>query len=380
MLASNSGVNARTILRTMSDHCSFTQSFGAAVTNPFLIATSIVSGEFVQSQGVREFASRPARTVPTLGHIRRTRAMPNFSPDYWKEQKASKPDRLLDVIPALAPRPWTDSSKRTGLIAVKVGMTSTWDEFGARLPLSVLWVDSCQVLQIKTEQNEGFNSMQLGMGSKKLKQVSSALAGHMTARGGLGEEDLKRKLREFRVSADAVLPEGTEVRASHFAAGQYVDVQGTTIGKGFAGVMKRHGFKGGPASHGSSGFHRGAGSTGQCQDPGKTFKGKKMAGHMGNKTRTVPCAWVYKIDASRNLIYVKGQVPGHAGNFVYVKDSIRKPPDPETVPFPTAILAEGQSWEDSEVITAITPRTSIKQKAAIEKDAKAKAKAKAKKK
>jgi len=139
--------------------------------------------------------------------------------------------------------------------------------------------------------NEGYTSLQLGMGSKKRKQLKWQQVGHFEKAG----VDLKRVLKEFRVTEDALLPVGTELRASHFTAGQYVDVTGTTIGKGMQGVMKRWGFKGGPASHGSSKFHRGAGSTGMCQDPGKTQKGKKMAGRMGGQLRKVMSAWVYKV-------------------------------------------------------------------------------------
>lgn len=145
----------------------------------------------------------------------------------------------------------------------------------------------------------------------------------------------KRKLAEFPVSEDALLPEGTPVMASHFTAGQFVDVTGTTLGKGFQGVMKRWGFKGGSASHGTSLAHRTPGSIGGCQDPGKVWKGKKLPGHMGAAQRTVHNSWLHKVDPQRNLLYIKGQVPGHRGNFVLVRDAIRK--SQTNLPFPTYI-------------------------------------------
>jgi len=206
---------------------------------------------------------------------------------------------------------------RTGIIAVKAGMTQDYDEWGVRVPLTVLWIDECQVVQVKTSEKEGYTSLQLGCGAKRPKQLTSSLRGHFQAAG----VPLKRHLAEFRVTPDALLPVGIELRASHFVAGQFVDVAGTTIGKGFQGVMKKWGFKGQPASHGNSKAHRSAGSIGQCQDPGKVFKGKKMAGRMGNERRTVMNCLLYKVDPVRNLLYVRGQVPGHKGNFVYVRDA-----------------------------------------------------------
>lgn len=284
----------------------------------------------------------------SLGHIKRRRTA-IYDPGYWKVLKAQKPERVPVELPALEPRAWGEESKRTGVLAVKVGMTQEWDANGVRVPLTVLWVDSCHVVQVKTEENEGYNALQLGVGSKRRKQLRATQAGHFE-RAGL---DLKRKVKEFKVSRDALLPVGTELNASHFTAGQYVDVQGTTIGKGFQGVMKRWGFSGGPASHGSSKFHRGGGSTGACQDPGKTWKGTKMAGNMGNKKRTVLSALVYKVDPERNLIFIKGQVPGHAGNFVAVKDPQRVALDHAAVPFPTAILPEEQQWADLTIQVAV---------------------------
>lgn len=198
-------------------------------------------------------------------------------------------------------------------------MTQEWDHHGVRIPLSILWLDDVQVTQIK-HYNENTSSLQLGIGSKRRKQIPASLAGHFDAAG----VPYKRKTKEFRVSNDAVLPVGHTMMATHFVPGQYVDVSGTTIGKGFQGVMKRWGFAGQPASHGNSRSHRKAGSTGMCQDPGKVFKGKKMPGRMGGTRATVQNCLVWRVDAERGLVYVKGQVPGHKGNFVEVRDSRSK--------------------------------------------------------
>jgi large subunit ribosomal protein L3 len=228
-------------------------------------------------------------------------------------------------------------TRRTGLIAVKVGMTQEWDHWGARMPLTVLWVDDCQVVQVKRDAVEGYTALQLGCGAKRPKQVNGTQRGHFAA----ADVPIKRKVAEFRVSPDAVLPVGFSLLASHFVAGQFVDVAGSTLGKGFQGVMKRWGFAGQPASHGNSKAHRGPGSTGACQDPGKVFKGKKMAGRMGGVRRTVQNCLVWRVDAARNLLYVRGQVPGHKGNFVYLKDAVRKGVDQQPpLPVPTSLRAE----------------------------------------
>lgn len=222
-------------------------------------------------------------------------------------------------------------------------MTQEWDQWGVRQPLTVLWIDDCQVVQVKTDAKEGYTALQLGAGSKRAKQLNGRQRGHYTAAG----VPLKRVLEEFRVSTDCVLPVGAQLGMAHFVPGQFVDVTGTSLGKGFQGVMKRWGFAGGNASHGASKSHRLAGSTGACQDPGKVWKGKKMAGRMGNKRRTVQNCFVYKVDAARNLLYVRGQVPGHKGSVVYIKDSVKKtfhqqPPRPvptHTGPLPEVGLA-----------------------------------------
>lgn len=185
-----------------------------------------------------------------------------------------------------------------------------------------------QVTQVKTEDKEGYTALQMGAGSKKAKRLSRQERGHFSS----NELPFSAKLTEFRVSPDAILPVGTAINASHFAAGQHVDIQGHTIGKGFQGPMKRWGFSGLPASHGTTKKHRAHGSIGNSQDPGRVWKGKKMAGRMGNRKRTVQSVYVYKVDAERNLLYVKGQVPGKPGLFLKITDALRKPPQKPAYP------------------------------------------------
>ena len=224
--------------------------------------------------------------------------------------------------------------------------------------------------QVKTSEKEGFDALQIGAGSRKEKQVTAPLAGHFKHAG----VPIKRVCREFRVSRDALLPVGTPLFASHFTAGQHVDVSGETIGHGFAGGMKRHGFSGQGASHGNSVSHRVLGSTGNRQDPGKVWKGKKMPGQLGATRCTVQSVLVYKVDAARGLLYLKGQVPGHAGTWVELRDALRKGGVPETAPFPTHVEAVHGSVASLPVAVApqeevnpfevLTPQRGVKQKAA----------------
>ncbi|HVH74093.1 MAG TPA: 50S ribosomal protein L3 [Stellaceae bacterium] len=221
---------------------------------------------------------------------------------------------------------------RTGLIAKKLGMTRLFSEEGNHLPVTVLQIDTCQVVAVRTPERDGYCAVQLGVGTAKVKNVTKPQRGHFAA----AKVEPKAKLAEFRVSEDALLEVGAEVTAAHFVAGQYVDVTGTSIGKGFAGAMKRHNFGGLRATHGVSVSHRSHGSTGQRQSPGKTFKNKKMAGHMGAVRVTTQNLRVVAADAERGVLYIKGAVPGSVGGWVRVSDAVKRKL-PEGVPYPAAL-------------------------------------------
>lgn len=209
---------------------------------------------------------------------------------------------------------------RTGLIAQKLGMTRLFTAEGEHIPVTVLKVDHCQVVQTKTLEKEGYNAVQLGIGERKIKNTTKPLRGHFAK----AKVEPKRKLAEFRVDADHLLEVGTDLRVDHFALGQFVDVIGTSIGKGFAGSMKRHNFGGLRASHGVSVSHRSHGSTGNRQDPGRVFKGKKMAGHLGAERVTMLNLKVERIDLDEGLLLIRGAVPGHDGSFVMIRDAIKQ--------------------------------------------------------
>ncbi|PIE12827.1 MAG: 50S ribosomal protein L3 [Rhodobacterales bacterium] len=221
---------------------------------------------------------------------------------------------------------------RSGIIAKKVGMTRLFMEDGKQIPVTVLQLEGLQVVDQRTSERDGYTAVQLGAGAAKAKRTSKAMRGHFAA----AKVEPKRKVAEFRVSEDNLIAVGEEISAEHYIAGQKVDVAGTSIGKGFAGAMKRHNFGGLRASHGVSISHRSHGSTGQCQDPGKVFKGKKMAGHMGAVRVTTQNLEVVKTDAERGLVFIKGAVPGSKGGWVTVKDAVKKKL-PDGVPFPAAL-------------------------------------------
>jgi large subunit ribosomal protein L3 len=216
---------------------------------------------------------------------------------------------------------------RTGLLTKKLGMTRIFNEAGEHIPVTVLHVEDVQVTAVRTKEKDGYSSVQLGVGKAKVKNVSKAMRGHFAK----AKVEPKFKVTEFRVSEDALLEVGTTLKADHFVPGQYVDVCATSIGKGFAGVMKRHNFAGLRATHGVSVSHRSPGSTGQRQDPGRTFKGKKMAGHMGATRITTLNLVVVAVDAEQGLVMVHGAVPGAEGGYVRVRDSIqnKKPRVPQ---------------------------------------------------
>jgi len=223
---------------------------------------------------------------------------------------------------------------RTGLIAKKLGMTRVFADDGNHVPVTVLEVDLVQVVAIRTAEKDGYTAVQLGTGKAKVKNVTQPMRGHFAK----SKLEPKRKLVEFRVSADALLEVGAEITAAHFLVGQFVDVVGTTKGKGFAGVMKRHHFGGLRATHGVSVSHRSPGSTGQRQDPGKVFRGKKMPGHLGDTRVTTQNLKVVSTDADKGLIMVEGAVPGAEGGYVLIKDASKRPA-PKDLPFPAALRA-----------------------------------------
>ena len=242
---------------------------------------------------------------------------------------------------------------RSGVIAQKLGMTRVFTEDGLHVPVTVLKIDACQVVDVRTEDKNGYNAVQLGWGTAKVKNVSKPMRGHFAK----AKVEPKRKLAEFRVSADALLEIGAEITAEHFVPGQHVDVVGTSIGKGFAGAMKRHNFSGLEASHGVSVSHRSHGSTGNSQDPGRVFKGKKMAGHMGNVRVTGQNLEVVVTDAERGLVLVKGSVPGAKGGYVLVSDA-KKKTLPESVPFPAGLrTAAAKDEAADETADAATEKT-----------------------
>jgi large subunit ribosomal protein L3 len=227
---------------------------------------------------------------------------------------------------------------RTGVIAKKLGMARFFDEAGTHVPVTVLSLEGCQVTGQRTSEKDGYVALQLGAGAKKAKNTNKALRGQFAK----AEVEPKREVAEFRVSADNLIEVGAELTADHFVEGQKVDVTGVTIGKGFAGSMKRWNFGGMRATHGVSVSHRAHGSTGNRQDPGRTFPGKKMAGHLGQETVTTLNLTVWRIDAERGLIMVKGAVPGSEGSFVKIRDAV-KVALPAEAPKPGAFRKPGQA-------------------------------------
>lgn len=221
---------------------------------------------------------------------------------------------------------------RTGLLAKKLGMTRIFKEDGTHVPVTVLHVDNVQVVAARTEEKDGYTAVQIGYGKAKVKNVSQPNKGHYAK----AKVEPKAKLVEFRVAADATLEPGATLSAAHFVAGQIVDISGTTKGKGFAGAMKRWNFSGLEASHGVSISHRSHGSTGNRQDPGKTFKNKKMAGHLGQERVTTQNLEVAAVDAEKGLLMIKGAVPGAKGGYVLVRDAVKRARHADA-PFPAGL-------------------------------------------
>lgn len=223
---------------------------------------------------------------------------------------------------------------RSGIIAKKVGMTRVFMEDGKQIPVTVLQLENLQVVAQRTAEDNGYTAVQLGAGTAKVKRTSKAMRGHFAK----ANVEPKRKVAEFRVAPENMIEVGAEITAEHYNEGQYVDVSGISIGKGFQGGMKRWNFGGLRATHGVSISHRSHGSTGQCQNPGKVFKGKKMAGHMGAARVTTQNLQVVKADADRGILMIKGAVPGSKGGWVTVKDAVKKPL-PDDVPTPAGLRA-----------------------------------------
>lgn len=241
---------------------------------------------------------------------------------------------------------------RTGVIAKKMGMTRLFQEDGRHVPVTVLALENVQVVARREADRDGYVAVQLGAGVAKAKNVAKPQRGHF----GKAEVEPKAIVREFRVADDALLEVGAEISADHFVAGQLIDVQGYTQGKGFAGAMKRWGFGGLRATHGVSVSHRSHGSTGQRQDPGKVFKNKKMAGHMGDRQRTQQNLEVVSTDVERGLIFVKGSVPGSKGGWLFVKDAV-KVPLPKDAPYPAGLklAANTNTAADTPAEDAVAP-------------------------
>jgi len=233
---------------------------------------------------------------------------------------------------------------RTGVIAKKMGMTRVFLEDGRSIPVTVLSLEGCQVVAQRTPETDGYIALQLGAGKAKVKNVSKGVRGHFAK----AKVEPKAKVAEFRVSKENVIEVGAEITADHFVVGQFVDVTGITIGRGFTGVMKRWNFRGLEASHGVSISHRSHGSTGQRQDPGKVFKNKKMAGHYGVERVTTQNLEVVRIDVARGLVLIKGAVPGHNNGWVYLRDAVKRKlpkdaPKPGKFRMPEGVAAEGAS-------------------------------------
>lgn len=235
---------------------------------------------------------------------------------------------------------------RCGLVARKVGMTRLFAADGSHIPVTVLEVNKCQVLATRTVERDGYTAVQVGAAAAKVKNTTKAQRGHFAR----AEVEPKRKIVEFRVSSDCLLERGVELSVDHFLLGQFVDVVGTTIGKGFAGAMKRHNFGGLNASHGVSISHRSHGSTGQRQDPGRVFKNKRMAGHMGDRRVTMLNLEVLRTDEVRGLLLLKGAVPGAGGGWILVRDAVKRKL-PEGAPMPAGVKA---IVPNEAVITAIS--------------------------
>ncbi len=258
---------------------------------------------------------------------------------------------------------------RAGVIAQKVGMTRVFAEDGRHVPVTVLKMDGVQVVGRRTQDGDGYTAVQLGAGSAKVKNVTKPRRGQFAK----AKVEPKVRVAEFRVDPEAMLDVGAELTAGHFVAGQFVDVTGTSIGKGFAGGIKRHNYRGLRASHGVSTAHRSLGSTGNSQDPGRVWKGKAMPGHMGDERVTVQNLRVVATDPDQGLIMVRGAVPGAKGGWVLVRDAV-KSERPEEAPFPAGLKGDPEAEQAAsfeEQAAAVTDEEAVAEQQAIEDAARA---------
>jgi large subunit ribosomal protein L3 len=253
---------------------------------------------------------------------------------------------------------------RTGVIAKKVGMTRLFQDDGRHVPVTVLALEDLQVIARREESRDGYDAVQLGAGSAKAKNLTKPQRGHF----GKAEVEPKAKVVEFRVAEGNLLDVGAELSADHFVAGQLVDVQGVTQGKGFAGAMKRWGFRGLRATHGVSVSHRSHGSTGNRQDPGRVFKNKKMAGHMGARNRTQQNLEIVRTDVERGLLFVKGSVPGHKGSWCLVKDAVKVPAHAD-LPYPAGLKQSGKESTHEEAPAGMVEEAAVHEIPALPSDA-----------
>jgi large subunit ribosomal protein L3 len=302
---------------TVTASTATTRCYSTTIPNPKIQkANSNLSDEEINKMIDEELANMEAEKEAKINK--------NWKPGYRK-----RPLVIAHTLEAFEnegkPVTWQPQlNRRTGVLGIKVGMMPVWDAWGERHACTVLYLDSNVVIRTFTEEEDGYLAVQIGAGERKKKNVTKPLLGHYAKYGV--DENPPYLVREFRVSHKEYLPEpGTQIHARHFIPGQNVDVSGITKGKGFQGGMKKHNFSGMPASHGTSLAHRSIGSTGSCQDPGRVFKGKKMPGRMGAERVTTQNLRIIKVDRGRNLIYLKGPVPGQKGEFVEIRDAVKKP-------------------------------------------------------
>ena len=302
-------------------------------TGPLLKKTDDEEGPTYQTINNTGLSDAEIEKIIEEEEIKMMEELKSRTVDNWKPGMRKKPLVVSNTLEEFeyelnadkhSPR-WTLLDKRCGALAIKVGMMPVFDEWGVRHPTTVLYVDSNVVTKHKTEERDGYMAVQIAAGQRKRKNVGKSVLGQYADYLD-DNENPPYLVREFRVTDEAHMPDlYSKIHARHFVPGQNVDVSGISKGKGFQGAMKRHNFKGLPASHGVSKSHRSLGSTGQCQDPGKVFKGKKMAGHMGTERVTTQNLRIVKVDRGRNLLYVIGAVPGNKGSFVEIRDAVKKP-------------------------------------------------------